>query len=68
LEIIGEQEVVFCVNNVKYEHRFLVCSLPTKPAGILGMGFLLIYEVQMNLGKQKINSYKLPKLLNGSLK
>lgn len=39
LEIKGQQEVVFSVQNVNYQHRFLVCSLSTKAAGILGMDF-----------------------------
>lgn len=54
LEIQGEQEIVFAVNKVKYKHQFLVCKLPTKHAGILGVDFLLAYEAQLNLEKEEI--------------
>jgi hypothetical protein len=51
LDVRGEQRVAFWINNVTYEHQFLMCSLPTTAAGILGMDFLLEYGVEINFGK-----------------
>jgi hypothetical protein len=41
LDVRGEQRVAVWINNVKYEHKFLVCSLPTTAAGLLGMDFFV---------------------------
>lgn len=54
LEVKGTQVVTFHINNVKYEHGFLVCSLPTTAAGIVGMDFLLKCEAEINFGKAEI--------------
>ena len=40
LEIMGVQEVEFCLNDKKFFHQFCVCSLPANADGIVGMDFL----------------------------
>ena len=40
LDIKGRQCVSFEVNGSKFNHTFLVCSLPTNAAGLLGMDFI----------------------------
>jgi hypothetical protein len=57
LEIFGEQEIVFALNKRKFKHPFLVCKLPTKAAGILGVDFLLTYKAQLDLGKEEIRLF-----------
>ena len=40
LDIKGLQTVTFSLNRREYTHTFLVCSLPTEAAGLLGTDFL----------------------------
>jgi len=40
LDIKGRQYVSFVLNGREYNHTFLVCSLPTDAAGLLGMDFI----------------------------
>jgi hypothetical protein len=54
LDVKGEQRVAFCINNVKYKHKYLVRSLPTKAAGILGMDFLLECGMEINFGRAEL--------------
>jgi hypothetical protein len=68
LDVKGEQEVAFHINNVRYEHKFVVCALPTKAAGILGMDFLLKHEAEMNFGKGELKLLDLANLRYGSRK
>jgi len=40
LDVKGLQTVTFLLNRREYMHTFLVCSLPTETAGLLGTNFL----------------------------
>jgi hypothetical protein len=40
LEIRGQQTVHFVFNEHEFKHSFYVCTLPTKPAGLIGMDFM----------------------------
>ena len=40
LDIRGQQSVTFLLNGIEFTHSFLVCSLPTKAAGLLGTDFM----------------------------
>jgi len=40
LDIRGRQSVTFLLNGSEFTHSFLVCSLPTKAAGLLGTDFM----------------------------
>jgi len=40
LEIRGQQSVTLMLNGSEFKHSFLVCTLPTKAAGLLGTDFL----------------------------
>jgi len=40
LNIEGQQTVSFVVDGREFSHKFLVCSLPTDAAGLLGTDFL----------------------------
>jgi hypothetical protein len=68
LDVRGEQRVAFWINNVKYEHKILVCSLPTTAAGILGMNFLLKCGVEINFGKAELKLQDFSKFRHGSRK
>ena len=41
LDIKGQQSVYFTLNRREYGHTFLICSLPTDAAGLLGTDFFL---------------------------
>ena len=40
LDIKGRQTVSFRLNGREFKHTFLVCSLPTEAAGIMGIYFM----------------------------
>jgi hypothetical protein len=40
LDVKGRQTVSFVLGGRKFNHQFLVCSLPTEAAGLIGMDFL----------------------------
>jgi hypothetical protein len=40
LDIKGRQSASFEINRRRFEHAFLVCSLPTEAAGLLGTDFM----------------------------
>ena len=40
LDIKGQQSVSFVLNGREFNHTFLLCSLPTDAAGLLGMEFV----------------------------
>jgi hypothetical protein len=67
LEVKGEQEVTFHIGEDKYFHQFLVCHLPIKEAGIIGMDFLLRYGAQMDFGKGQLKFKKAQNFRHGSL-
>ena len=60
LDIAGEQDVQFSLNNWKYRHRFRVCSLPTETDGILGMGFLSEMNALLDIGRRELRLRKRP--------
>jgi hypothetical protein len=39
LDIVGEQQVLFQMVRVKFNHSLLVCKLPTSADGIIGLNF-----------------------------
>jgi hypothetical protein len=51
LRVNGEQTISFEIDEVPYRHTFLVCSLPTNAAGILGTDFLKSKHAILNLEK-----------------
>jgi hypothetical protein len=40
LDVKGRQSASFVLGEREFNHQFLVCSLPTDEAGLLGMDFL----------------------------
>jgi hypothetical protein len=50
LKIRGQQRVSFVLEGREFEHTFVVCPLPTRVAGILGMDFLESAKAEINLG------------------
>jgi len=40
LDIRGQQSLTFLLNGSEFTHSSLVCSLPTKAAGLLGTDFM----------------------------
>ena len=40
LNIIGEQQVLFQMGRITFNHSFLVCKLPTSADGVIGLNFL----------------------------
>ena len=49
LDIKGRQLVSLTVGGREFHHEFLVCTLPTEAAGILGTDFLVEYGAAMDL-------------------
>ena len=60
LDILGEQDVQFSVNNWNCGHTFCVCSLPTEADGILGMDFLSETNASLDIGRQELRLRKRP--------
>jgi hypothetical protein len=58
LDITGEQDVQFCLENWNYWHTFCVCSLPTEADGILGMDFLSDTSASLDIGRQMLKLQK----------
>jgi hypothetical protein len=50
LEVIGQQTVSFMIGDSEFRHS-LICSLPTRAAGLLGTDFLKRIQVRIDLGK-----------------
>ena len=48
LDIKGRQTVSFRLNGREFNHTFLVCSLPTEAAGIMGIYFMTQAGVMIN--------------------
>jgi hypothetical protein len=40
LDIRGQKTVTFWIGTREFEHEFLVCSLPTEAAGLIGTDFM----------------------------
>jgi hypothetical protein len=40
LDVKGRQKVCFALGGRKFNYQFLVCSLPTEAAGLIGIDFL----------------------------
>ena len=40
LDIRGQQSVSFVINGCKFKHTFLICTLPTEAAGLVGTDFM----------------------------
>jgi hypothetical protein len=50
LLIVGEQQVLFKMCRVKFNHLFLVCKLPTSADGIIELNFLTPRQARLDLG------------------
>ena len=50
LDIVGEQQVLFQMGKVTFNHLFLVCKLPTSADGIIGLNFLTPRHARLDLG------------------
>ena len=55
LEIKGHQSVSFCLNGSEFRHSFLVCTLPTDAAGLLGTDFMEKVGAEINFGGGKMS-------------
>jgi hypothetical protein len=55
LSIKGQQTVSFVVDGREFNHTFLVCSLPTDAAGLLGTDFLNKAGVSIDFGCGKMS-------------
>jgi hypothetical protein len=62
LDIVGEQQVLFQMGTVTFNHSFLVCKLPTSADGITGSHFLTPRQARLDLG-----SFSLRVCLNPNL-
>ena len=67
LDILGEQDIQFSLNNWNCGHTFCVCSLPTEANGILGMDFLLETNASLDIGRQELRLQKRPMSNRASL-
>ena len=50
LNIVGEQQVLFQMGRVTFNHSFLLCKLPTSADGIIGLNFLTPRQARLDLG------------------
>jgi len=50
LHIVGEEQVLFQMGRVKFNHSFLVCKLPTSADGVIGLNFLTPRQSRLDLG------------------
>jgi len=48
LDIVGEQQVLFEMGRVTFNHSFLVCKLPTSANGIIGLNFLTPRQARLD--------------------
>ena len=55
LDVKGRQYVPLEIGGHKFYHPFLVCSLPTEAAGLLGTDFLIEHGAAMNLHCNKMS-------------
>ena len=65
LEIKGRQLASFHLNGHEFHHSFLVCTLPTEAAGLLGTDFMEKVGAEINFGggKMSFNSTeKIPRI------
>jgi hypothetical protein len=62
LEVQGEQIIKFLMVNVTFSHNFVVCKLPSKAAGILGINILLPRRAELNLENQTSTLHRKPNL------
>jgi len=76
LDIKGRQFVSFTLQGLEYRHPFLVCPLPTDPAGLLGMDFFekTVAEINFECGKVSLTDidkvswvYRLPPVGHATL-
>jgi hypothetical protein len=51
LEVIGQQTVSLRTGESEFRHTFLICTLPTRAAGLLGIDFLKRTQARIDLGK-----------------
>jgi hypothetical protein len=58
LDITGEQDVQFCLENWNYRHTFCDCSIPTDADGILVMDFLSEMVASLDLGRKMLKLRK----------
>jgi hypothetical protein len=65
LNIKGQQSVSFMLNGCEFNHTFLVCSLPTDAAGLVGTDFMasLGAKIDFECGKLLLSSNrKMPRV------
>jgi len=54
-DVKGLEKVIFLLNRREYTHMFLVCSLPTEAAGLLGTDFLEKFGAVIQFEKRKMS-------------
>jgi hypothetical protein len=67
LQIRGEQDVNFRVNDKTYSHPFCVCTLSTDADAIVGTDFLRLVNAKLDLEAQKLWMLKDEMFNHGSL-
>ena len=62
LDIVGEQQVLFQMSKITFNHSFLVCKLPTFADGIIGLNFFTPRQARLDLGSLSLRVCLNPKL------
>ena len=62
LDIVGEQQVLFQMGTVTFNHSLLVCKLPTSAGGIIGLNFLTLRQTRLDLGSLSLRVCRNPNL------
>jgi hypothetical protein len=69
LDIRGQQTVSFRIGGREFKHKFLVCSLPTEAAGLIGTDFMngVGAKIDFGCGKTSLSDVgKVPRVHNDS--
>jgi hypothetical protein len=66
-DIRGQQSVCFVLNSHEFEHSFLVCTLPTQAAGLIGTDFMATVRAVLDFERNQMvlpARYKVPRVYN----
>jgi len=66
LEVVGQQLVSFTLGEKGLSHTFLVCPLPTKVAGLLGMDFFEKFRAEISVNDRILRWSDKPEVLRES--
>ena len=62
VDILGEEQLLFQMGKVTFNHLFLVCKMPTSADGIIGLDFLTPIQVTLDWGSFSLRVGRKPKL------